>query len=411
MYEALKKLAIWACICTLPMAAIAQPILSDSRIKTLVYNENEVYNVTTHYGYQANIEFGLNESVEAVSVGDRIAWQIVPAGRRLFIRAMEENAHTNMTVITSKRAYQFDLRSSASNAVFGSAELTYVLRFYYPEAEGIGVVPASFTNEAGLTRQPATLPPSRNAANNRPPAPFAGNISSAATPVTVQRAPAFAAVPPAPTAQAVPVPAVHSQNIAAAQQPVQSQPVPFTAATPYYAPYNAPNAPLPNTALLSQPPSSDGFAPSNVTEPFVPPPAPVHAAALSPLQPIATPYANVPTTQPLAPPTNNVAPPSFAPQPAPAPQPAAAPVNFRYTYSGSDDAAPVKIFDDGRSTYFKFRTPPVNARFSVITPKGEEYEVPHRFNPDGLAVIDVVAPKVRFSEQHGQVIVYNEVLG
>src|SRR6478735_8817090 len=81
------------------------PVTTDSRIKTFVFNANEVYTITTHYGYQSNIEFGQKESIETVSIGDRVAWQIIPAGRRLFIRAMEENAHTNMTIVTNLRAY------------------------------------------------------------------------------------------------------------------------------------------------------------------------------------------------------------------------------------------------------------------------------------------------------------------
>ena len=90
--------------------ATAQPITSDSRIKTFVYNPNEVFTITTHYGYQSNIEFGPKETIDTISVGDRVGWQIIPAGRRLFIRAMEENAHTNMTIVTNMRAYIQKLR-------------------------------------------------------------------------------------------------------------------------------------------------------------------------------------------------------------------------------------------------------------------------------------------------------------
>ena len=101
--------------------AVAEiPVVTDSRIKTFVYNPNEVFTLTTHYGYQSNIEFAEKETIETVSVGDRVAWQIIPAGRRLFLRAQEENARTNMTVVTNLRAYQFDLLSSSADAVFGS---------------------------------------------------------------------------------------------------------------------------------------------------------------------------------------------------------------------------------------------------------------------------------------------------
>lgn len=113
-----------------------QPILTDSRIKTFVYNENRVYTLLTEAGYQSNIEFGLSEEVETISVGDRIAWQIVPAGRRLFVRAMEDGAHTNMTVVTSRRTYQIDLTSVRATAG-NQADITYVARFYYPDEKQV----------------------------------------------------------------------------------------------------------------------------------------------------------------------------------------------------------------------------------------------------------------------------------
>jgi type IV secretion system protein VirB9 len=110
------------------------PIITDSRIKTYVYNENDVYRLLTHYGYQLNIEFGPKERIETISVGDRSGWQIIPAGQRLFVRAMEDRAHTNMTVVTSRRAYQFDLEAVEPTKQ-GYEELVYVVRFFYPDEE------------------------------------------------------------------------------------------------------------------------------------------------------------------------------------------------------------------------------------------------------------------------------------
>lgn len=176
-----------AAMLSVPVLA-AQPITTDSRIKTLVFNPNEVFNITTHYGYQSNIEFGAKEVIETISVGDRVAWQITPAGRRLFIRAQEENAHTNMTVITNLRAYQFDLRSSAADAVFGSEELTYVVRFFYPEEN---------ENWASAPPPPPTpqAPPPAPAPVSAAPAP-AAPVAQTPAPVSTGSIPA-AAVDPA----------------------------------------------------------------------------------------------------------------------------------------------------------------------------------------------------------------------
>lgn len=135
----------------------ATPIVTDSRIKTFVYNENEVFNIVTHYGYQSNIELGPSESVQTLSIGDRVGWQIIPAGRRIFIRAMEEGAHTNMTVVTNKRAYQFDIREAGRAALLSGEQLVYVVRFYYPDEPGFQP-PQPVVSAAAMMPPPAPAP-------------------------------------------------------------------------------------------------------------------------------------------------------------------------------------------------------------------------------------------------------------
>jgi len=115
-----------------------QPIVTDKRIRTLIYNENDVFKIVTHYGYQSNIEFGPKEKIMTISIGDQSAWQIIPAERHLFIRALAEHAHTNMTVITNERIYQFDLYAYPKDEE-GHDDLAYVIRFYYPQEHEVGI--------------------------------------------------------------------------------------------------------------------------------------------------------------------------------------------------------------------------------------------------------------------------------
>ena len=77
------------------------PITTDSRIRTLVYNPNEVYELKFYYNYQSFIEFSEDEEIEMISVGEAFAWRLTPSGKRLFIRPLEIAAHTNMTIITN----------------------------------------------------------------------------------------------------------------------------------------------------------------------------------------------------------------------------------------------------------------------------------------------------------------------
>ncbi len=111
------------------------PITRDTRIKTYIYNKNEVYLLVLHFGYQSHIEFAQGESVQTISVGDTFAWKITPMSNRIFIRPLEKNIKTNMTIITNKRTYQFDL--VAKELEEGEEEdLVYQVKFFYPKKTG-----------------------------------------------------------------------------------------------------------------------------------------------------------------------------------------------------------------------------------------------------------------------------------
>ncbi len=114
-------------------ASFAQtPITTDSRIRTLVYNPNEVYELKFYYNYQSFIEFSEDEEIEMISIGEAFAWRLTPAGKRLFVRPLEIAAHTNMTIITNKRTYHFDIRSDEFNGK-ADEDLVYTVRFFYPQ--------------------------------------------------------------------------------------------------------------------------------------------------------------------------------------------------------------------------------------------------------------------------------------
>jgi type IV secretion system protein VirB9 len=121
-------------LCQQPLAAINKPVTIDSRIKTLVYSENEVFRIVVNYGYQTEIEFADGELVQNITSGNNFAWQLTPLGRRLFIKPLEDNMMTNMTIITNLRAYHFEVQSkSLSYAI--DEELVYVVRFFYPDQD------------------------------------------------------------------------------------------------------------------------------------------------------------------------------------------------------------------------------------------------------------------------------------
>ena len=237
----------------LPMVSHAQqqPIITDSRIKTLIYNENDVYALLTHHGYQANIEFGKKESIQTISVGDRISWQIIPDGRRLFIRSNVPGAHTNMTVITNERSYNFDIRATSGGAIPVKEELVYVVKFYYPDEN----IPESAKE----------LPP------------------------------------------------VYAEDVIASTEKE----------------------------------------------------TPVLASNLPPL-------------------------------------------NFNYTFTGRDELAPVKVFDDGSYTYIKLSQ---SASIFAVNQAGQEVPVNISYTSDGFAKIPTLSPRFLVRYSAGQITIYNEQMG
>lgn len=108
-------------------------ITTDNRIKTYIYNPNEVYLLVLHYGFQSHIEFAKGEEIQTISLGDSYAWKISPLANRLFIKPLEKNMRTNMTIITNKRTYQFDIVSKELSLDEDEKDLVYVVRFYYPK--------------------------------------------------------------------------------------------------------------------------------------------------------------------------------------------------------------------------------------------------------------------------------------
>ncbi len=150
------------------------PITTDSRIRTLVYNPNEVYELKFFYGYQSFIEFAEDEEIEMISIGEAFAWRLTPAGKRLFIRPLEVTAHTNMTIISNKRTYHFDIKSSEHSGR-ADEELVYTVRFFYPQfGQPLPIPPQLAIQNAAAT--PPPMPRKAIARMPMPPAKVSDNL-------------------------------------------------------------------------------------------------------------------------------------------------------------------------------------------------------------------------------------------
>jgi type IV secretion system protein VirB9 len=118
-----------------PVRAAEHPLpgLTDARIRKVFYNPDDVVDLTGYLGFQTMIEFGPDERIENVSIGDATAWQITPNKRAtlLFLKPLEVAAPTNMTVVTDQRSYAFELSVRRTRSP-RPADVAYVIRFTYP---------------------------------------------------------------------------------------------------------------------------------------------------------------------------------------------------------------------------------------------------------------------------------------
>jgi type IV secretion system protein VirB9 len=120
-------------------AALAQqeprPGPVDPRIRTVVYDARQVVSVTGQLGYQMMVEFGANERIENISIGDAQAWSVTPnkKGNLLFLKPLN-TISTNMSVVTNLNQYTFDLVALEATPK-GRAQQTYVIQFVYPNIE------------------------------------------------------------------------------------------------------------------------------------------------------------------------------------------------------------------------------------------------------------------------------------
>jgi len=117
----------------------AIPIATDNRIRIVPYDANDVFKFVGHFGFQSSIEFAKEETVKTISIGDSMAWQVVPEGNRIFIKPIEENPQTNMTVVTSKRVYHFELLGKHSSGMRDS-DMIFVMRFTYPGESDVSFI-------------------------------------------------------------------------------------------------------------------------------------------------------------------------------------------------------------------------------------------------------------------------------
>lgn len=120
------------------------------------YAEDRVVPLQGAPGYQVAIEFGGDERIENVAVGDSGAWQVTSnkRGDHLFVKPVQGGVSTNMVVVTDRRLYTFDLMP-----LMGSPDqMVYAIRFRYPPPAAPGPAMGEMTGYYRLSGDRAIRP-------------------------------------------------------------------------------------------------------------------------------------------------------------------------------------------------------------------------------------------------------------
>lgn len=110
----------------------------DGHVQTVRYDADNVIRIRTRLGTSTLIQFEKGETVSdpdaGMGVGDSLAWTMGFRGNNLFLKPKDKAPETNITLVTNKRTYLFNLTTAR-----GKEPTTYILRFTYPKNnEGLG---------------------------------------------------------------------------------------------------------------------------------------------------------------------------------------------------------------------------------------------------------------------------------
>lgn len=114
------------------VATTTPAFANDPRFVEQPYNAGQIVRIEGRANVQATIRFGQEELIENVAIGDSNAWQVTPNKRAnlLFVKPLAAKSATNMTVVTDKHVYLFDLIANPA-----SQNPLYMMSFDHPKTE------------------------------------------------------------------------------------------------------------------------------------------------------------------------------------------------------------------------------------------------------------------------------------
>jgi type IV secretion system protein VirB9 len=135
---------------------------ADPRIKTVDYEPLQVVRLVGAFRTATEIQFGGDETIRYVALGDTTGWEVVAAKHILFAKPKAVRAPTNLIVTTSandgdERNYTFELTTRSGPISARTPDTFFVVRFRYPAQqkaqEKAQIVATLSAAETALQRQ------------------------------------------------------------------------------------------------------------------------------------------------------------------------------------------------------------------------------------------------------------------
>lgn len=116
---------------------------TDSRVRIVTYDEDDVVRLKGYIGYQTHIEVAPGEKFVTLFAGDTGGIDIGQVRNNIFIKPKAELVRTNATIVTDRRLYHYDYSvSRKTKNLSRRGDMIYSLRYVYPREQALAAAAA-----------------------------------------------------------------------------------------------------------------------------------------------------------------------------------------------------------------------------------------------------------------------------
>ena len=138
-----RALALLACLAALAIAlqegsraeVLPKRGATDSRIRVVAYDPDNVVRLRGYVGYQIALQFAAGEEFVRLGAGDSDMLEVGKERNFVFLKPKVAHSATNLTLLTTQRHYHFDYAAVNRAPNPKQEDVIYALRFTYPEEE------------------------------------------------------------------------------------------------------------------------------------------------------------------------------------------------------------------------------------------------------------------------------------